>query len=333
MKILRYILLPFVPIYFLITWFRNKLFDLGVFSSTSYDLPIICVGNLSVGGTGKTPMVEYLIRLLSPNKNVAILSRGYKRQSKGFVVANEHATAKSIGDEPFQLYSKFDDISVSVDEDRCHGISKLLTFDKKPEVIILDDAYQHRKVKAGLYILLTSFNNLYSDDIVLPTGNLREPRIGAKRADIIIITKCPKNLTDNEKIELKRKLNILPNQKIFFSTIVYSETIYSLKERQPILNLKNNKFTLVTGIANSKPLIDHLNLNGFEFDHLNYNDHHNFSADDILSLKGKGLILTTEKDFMRLRDDIDSRNLYYIPIEFQCSNAADLDELIKNFVE
>ena len=332
MKILRYILLPIVPIYFLISWFRNKLFDLGIFASTSYDLPIICVGNLSVGGTGKTPMTEYLVRLLRQTKRVAILSRGYKRESQGFIIADKHATVRSIGDEPFQFYSKFDDIIVSVDANRRNGISKLLTLDKRPEVILLDDAYQHRKVKAGLYILLTAYDDLYSDDIVLPTGNLREPRIGAKRADVIIITKCPMDLQENEKIELRSKLNVLPSQKLFFSTIAYSETIYSSKESQPISNLQNIKFTLVTGIANAKPLIDHLKHRGLEFEHLNFKDHHNFSGDELGSLKEKELILTTEKDFMRLRDDLEHRNLYYLPIETQFTNAGDLDKLIKNFV-
>lgn len=332
MKILRYILLPIVPIYFLISWFRNKFYDLGIFISTSYDLPIICVGNLSVGGTGKTPMIEYLVRLLRPTNRVAILSRGYKRKSEGFIIADKHATVQSIGDEPFQFYSKFEDIIVSVDADRRNGISNLLTLKPRPEVILLDDAYQHRKVKAGLYILLTVYDQLYTKDIVLPTGNLREPRIGAERADVIIITKCPEDLQENTKIELQSKLNVLPSQKLFFSTITYSETIYSIKESQPILNLQNIKFTLVTGIANAKPLVEHLSSKGLEFDHLNFKDHHNFSDHDLRSLNEKELILTTEKDFMRLRDDLENRNLFYLPIETQLIKGTDLDQFITDFV-
>ena len=180
MKFIRIILFPIVPIYYLVTWLRNKLYDTGIKSSKSYDFPVICVGNLSTGGTGKTPMIEYLIRLLKDEKSLATLSRGYKRKTEGFVLADENANANTIGDEPFQFYTKFNAIAVAVDSDRQNGIAQLRKLKIQPEVILLDDAYQHRKVKAGFNILLTAYNNLYYKDMVLPTGNLREPRSGAK---------------------------------------------------------------------------------------------------------------------------------------------------------
>jgi tetraacyldisaccharide 4'-kinase len=297
-----------------------------------YEIPVICVGNLSVGGTGKTPMIEYLVRILRKSNRVATLSRGYKRRSKGFIIADEHSSALLIGDEPFQFYSKFDDIIVSVDSNRRNGISNLLSLESRPEVILLDDAFQHRKVKAGLNILLTTFDNPFCNDLVLPTGNLREPRSGANRADIIIVTKCPNDLNDSGKLELKKKLNVRPNQKLFFSTISYSETIFSESENQSISNFKGDKFTLVTGIANSKPLLDFLILNGFDFEHLNFPDHHQFSDAEIVMLKQKKCILTSEKDYMRLKHFNFGNTLYYLPIEMQISDGEDLDQLIRNFV-
>jgi tetraacyldisaccharide 4'-kinase len=191
MIILRYLLFPFSFIYGWITTIRNFLFEKNILKSTSFEIPIIVVGNLSVGGTGKTPQIEYLIRLLSPKYKVATLSRGYKRKSTGFILANADATSELIGDEPYQLHQKFPNIHVAVDADRANGIQQLRSQKERPEVILLDDAFQHRKVKAGWYILLSSFDDLYFNDYVLPTGNLRESRKGASRADMIIITKCP----------------------------------------------------------------------------------------------------------------------------------------------
>ena len=229
MKFIRFILFPIVPIYYLVTWLRNKFYDTGIMSSKSYNIPVICVGNLSTGGTGKTPMIEYLIRLLKDEKPLATLSRGYKRKTKGFVLADENATADSIGDEPFQFFRKFEHIQVAVDGDRQNGIKQLITSENKPKVILLDDAYQHRKVKAGFNILLTAYNNLYFEDIVLPTGNLREPRSGAKRADIIVVTKCNKDLADTEKSAIANKLKLNKNQKLFFSYIDYAKKVISSK--------------------------------------------------------------------------------------------------------
>jgi len=191
MNFFRKILFPLSILYGLITCIRNILFDNGILKAYSFDLPVIAVGNLSVGGTGKTPQIEYLIRLLSDKYKIATLSRGYKRQSSGFILAEASTTAATLGDEPFQFFTKFPNIHVAVDADRKNGIVQLLLQKDRPEIILLDDAFQHRKVKAGLYILLTSFEDLYVNDFVLPTGNLRESRSGAKRASIIVVTKCP----------------------------------------------------------------------------------------------------------------------------------------------
>ena len=203
MNLLRKILFPFAILYGLITSIRNFLFDKEILKSYSFDLPIIAVGNLSVGGTGKTPQIEYLIRLLLTKYKVATLSRGYKRKSEGFVLADANANAEILGDEPFQFFQKFPEILVAVDANRKNGIEQLLSQKEKPEVILLDDAYQHRKVKAGFYILLTAYDDIYVDDFMLPTGNLRESRSGSQRADVVVVTKCPPNLSETEQLSIK----------------------------------------------------------------------------------------------------------------------------------
>ncbi|MFK7781588.1 tetraacyldisaccharide 4'-kinase [Psychroserpens sp.] len=333
MKLIRYILFPFVPIYYFVTWLRNKLYDLGWKSSTAYDIPIICVGNLSVGGTGKTPTIEYLIRMLSQNYNVAILSRGYKRKSSGFIIADEHATAASIGDEPFQFYTKFKDIIVAVDVDRRQGISKLLK-QKQPDIILLDDAFQHRKVKAGFNILLTAHGNLYVDDFVLPTGNLREPKSGAKRADVIVVTKCPETMSKSEKVSIINRLKPLPNQEVFFSSIHYSEKVWKGNQSNVLSELIKQEFTLVTGIANPKPLVDFLKSKDLQFEHLKFKDHHNFTGEDISKLKTKKIILTTEKDYVRLLPYFkDESELYYLPIEFIIDPIDLFEKSINSFLK
>ncbi|MCB0444426.1 MAG: tetraacyldisaccharide 4'-kinase [Gelidibacter sp.] len=334
MKLLRYILFPVVPIYFLVIWLRNKLYDFGLKSSVRYDLPIICVGNLSVGGTGKTPMIEYLIRFLQTDYKIATLSRGYKRSTKGFVIADKNATALSVGDEPFQFYQKFKNVIVSVDADRRNGIRQLLKLHPKPTLILLDDAFQHRKVKAGFNILLTAFDNLFTDDLLLPTGNLREPKSGAKRAHCIVVTKCPDTITANEKAKIVNKIQPLPHQKVFFSSIDYSNTINNGLKDFELDMLKGAKFTLVTGIANATPLVRYLKSQNLEFDHLNFKDHYEFTESDIKELKSKSAILTTEKDFVRLQPHFkNAENLYYLPIKIKVDDASDFENLIENYLK
>lgn len=332
MKFIRIILFPIVPIYFIVTWLRNWLYDKGIKSSKSYDIPIICVGNLSTGGTGKTPMIEYLIRLLKDEKSVATLSRGYKRITEGYELADQGATTDTIGDEPYQFYRKFKDIKVAVDGNRQNGISQLLSLKDKPEVILLDDAYQHRKVKAGFNILLTAYYKLYSDDIVLPTGNLREPRSGAKRADIIVVTKCPSGITENEKNKIFQKLKIEPYQQLVFSSIDYAEKVFSTDSEMILESLP--KFTLVTGIANAMPLVDFLINKGLKFDHLEYPDHYSFRPNDIEELAKKDLIITTEKDYVRLVDNENLKSkLFYLTIEITIDKRDVFDGAIRSFVD
>ena len=331
MKFIRIILFPFVPIYFLVTWFRNLAYDKGWFKSTSYDFPIICVGNLSAGGTGKTPMVEYLIRLLKDETNLATLSRGYGRKTKGFLLAEDNITASELGDEPFQFYHKFkDQITVAVDEDRQHGISTLRAIKPKPDVVILDDAFQHRKVKAGYNILLTTYNNLYVDDFVLPTGNLREPKKGAKRANIIVVTKCPEFLSQNDKEAIILKLKPKVYQHVFFSHIGYNDLVLNETEKFSLYEFES--FTLVTGIANAKPLVNYLKSLQLDFNHIEFKDHHNFTENDIKKLSELDKIVTTEKDYMRLKNEAVLKDkLYFLPIKTVIDNSEQFDALVKAF--
>ncbi len=331
-KFYRKLLFPFVPVYYGVTWLRNKLYDAGLKKSISFDFPVICVGNLSVGGTGKTPMIEYLIELLKDDYNIATLSRGYKRKTKGFQLANSNASADSLGDEPFQFYSKYKDkIQVAVDADRVHGIEILQALENSPEIILLDDAFQHRKVKAGFNILLTTYSNIYMSDCMLPAGDLREPINGAKRAQIIVVTKCPTDITEEKKNRIINDIRPDKHQTVFFSSIVYSNTLKSYNREINIEDLK--EFTLVTGIANAQPLVNYLKKSNLKFDHLNFKDHHDFSQQDIEQLKKKELIVTTEKDFMRLYEfDALKDKLFYLPIKIALDNSSKFDSLITGFI-
>lgn len=332
MKLIRNIAVPFVPVYYAATHLRNKLYDLGLKKSTSYEFPVICVGNLSVGGTGKTPMIEYLVHLLKTDYKVAVLSRGYKRKTTGFQLADAFSTAETMGDEPFQFYNKFkNDILIAVDSVRTNGIEQLKKQKGSPEIILLDDAFQHRKVKAGLNILLTTYANPYFLDFVLPTGNLREPRSGANRAQIIVVTKCPENLSALEKNTFIKGMAPKPNQHVFFSSIQYSNEVFSEESNKTLSDLP--EFTLVTGIANATPLLHFLNEKSLKFEHLNFKDHHEFSSQDISTLEKKKLIITTEKDFMRLKhyETLKSK-LFYLPIKVRIDAADTFDSLITDFV-
>ncbi|WP_268224704.1 tetraacyldisaccharide 4'-kinase [Sinomicrobium oceani] len=305
MQKLRKILWPFSLLYGGVVKIRNIFFDRGIFRSFSFDTPIICVGNLSVGGTGKTPMVEYLLRLLQPGYKVATLSRGYKRKSKGFVLAGPESGVESLGDEPCQYHAKFPGVTVAVDADRVHGIHNLLQAEVAPDVIILDDAFQHRKVQAGLNIVLTAYDKLYVHDMFLPAGDLRDDTLQARRAHIIIVTKCPEDLGEEEKEQIVRSLAPGGEQRIFFTAIAYGNSMNSREETLPLNSWKGAHFTLVTGIANPAPLVEFLRTKGMDFEHLNFPDHHNFSEDELYKLRQKSRILTTEKDFMRLQDKVD----------------------------
>ena len=328
-KILFWILsTPFL----LVTSIRNFLYDIGVIKSHQFNIPIISIGNLNLGGSGKTPSIEYLVRLLSNNYKVAVLSRGYGRKSTGFILADYNSDAGTIGDESMQYYKKFKNIIVSVDSNRVRGINKLIKLNSKLEIVLLDDAYQHRKVKPGMSILLTKFNDLYSDDNIFPLGNLRESKRNANRADIIIVTKCNSDINEDQKKQVIQKLNISDNQKIYFSSIKYSKMVYDKESSKPLSEFKNIKFTLVTGIADSFHLINYLNDSGYNFNHILFKDHHNFSDSDIIKIDRNNLIITTEKDYVKLFTKITS-SLYYLPIEFVINNEVDFNKQILDYIQ
>ena len=349
MNFLRKLLFPFAILYGFITSLRNYLFDKGILKSYSFEIPVIAVGNLNVGGTGKTPQIEYLIRLLSSKYKVATLSRGYKRKSEGFVLADADSNAEILGDEPFQYFRKFSNIQVAVDADRRNGIEQLSAQPSKPEIILLDDAYQHRKVKAGFYILLTAYNDLFCDDFMLPTGNLRESRNGAKRANLIIVTKCPADISIEEQERIKGRLvdsRLRGNDKmgVFFSSINYDEKVYSETESLSVREIKSKPKLLLAGIANPKPFFDFLKADTDDTSQwrtgrsqiMTFSDHHHFSESEIKDIKNKAnerIIVTTEKDFVRLDAKILKRQLFYLPIKSKLvSNQETFDQTILNYV-
>ena len=326
---MRFLLLPFAILYGLGVRLRHFLYDRGWLSSKCYPFPILCVGNLAVGGTGKTPMVEYLVRLLG-QEQVAILSRGYRRKTRGFVLADDSATAMTLGDEPYQYHRKFPQATVAVCESRQEGIELLL---ENPHFkdIILDDAFQHRKVQAGTNLLLTSYDKLYTQDFLLPVGALRDIRSRAHKAQIILVTKCP-DLSPAQQQEIVQKLKPLPSQKVFFTSIAYSDNVYSLEGSQTLRDFISSPFTLVTGIANPTPLVDFLKKQGVTFEHLAYSDHHHFSTKELHLLRQKGRILTTEKDFVRLEGSLPA--LYYLPIETRFLNdKEDFDQIVLAMID
>ena len=315
-------LYPVSWIYRTVVAMRNKLFDWGVFQSKSFNIPVICVGNLAVGGTGKTPHTEYLIELLRDKYQVAVLSRGYKRRTSGYVLATPQSTVKTIGDEPYQMHTKFPSVTLAVDENRCHGIEKLLRL-KEPavDVILLDDAFQHRYVKPGLSILLTDYHRLFCDDILLPAGRLRESINGKNRAQIVIVTKCPQDIKPIDYNIITKRLNLYPYQQLFFSSFRYgnlrpvfsqndsdSITGDSRNKEVPLSSLTDANILLVTGIASPTPMLERLKEYTQNIDLLSFGDHHDFSHRDIQlvkerfnKLKGEQrIIITTEKDATRL---------------------------------
>jgi len=321
MKIIRKLLFPFSWLYGGITALRNLLYNKGWLRSKSYTIPIICVGNLSVGGTGKSPMIEFLIDGLKEHHQVSVLSRGYKRKTKGYREVAIDNTASEVGDEPLQIKQKHPEIKVAVCADRRHGIEQLM---KGSDIILLDDAFQHRKVKPYINILLSTFDDLYVHDHMLPSGNLREYRSGADRAQFIVITKCPDHVAYAKLQRVQFDLKLKPHQKIYFSRIGYDSKIYGKTEELELEYLLDKNFTLVTGIANPKPMVDHLKSRDFNFEHSSFPDHHTFSSSELNEIKKKDIILTTEKDYMRLQNKLDKFALYYLPIKTLILNDQEM---------
>lgn len=345
---IKYSLLNAVNPYHWVTWIRNRAFDTGVLGSCSFGHPVICVGNITVGGTGKTPHTEYLIKLLKERYRLAVLSRGYGRKSKGYILADSTTQMHQLGDEPYQILKKFDGIAVAVDEKRVRGIKRLLARKDAPQVILLDDAYQHRYVKAGLNILLIDYNRPIWRDCVLPIGRMRESMQGVERADIVIITKCPRTIKENEQSEIKRRLTKIKEMPIFFSTMRYGE-LYPLfpSQASPVPSTDNNSnILLVTGIAKPEPLKAELKRRGATVQLMQYADHHNFSTAELediataYSHMGKGsIIITTEKDASRLTSHsslphIIKNNIYALPIEVEILNNEEylLNKKISDYV-
>jgi tetraacyldisaccharide 4'-kinase len=349
---LRFIFYPISILYGIVIWVRHKLFDWKLISSTAFKIPVICVGNLTVGGTGKTPHIEYLVNLLKNNFKIAVLSRGYKRKTKGFVLADKNATPKTIGDEPYQIFRKYKNISVAVSEKRVKGISNLLNNNSKLQAVLLDDAFQHRYVNPGVNIVLIDFNRPIFNDRLLPVGKLRDTISQMKRADIVVITKTPSKLSPIDKRIFIRNLNLYPYQKLFFTAINYGEPIPIFSIKQGVLTLsrmknENTRVLLVTGIANPKPLSDYIRSMKVETTSLPFPDHHNFTEYDIQyieedfnALPGtKNIILTTEKDAVRFKyleyfPESLKDKIYYVPIkvEFLYNGDADFDKTILTYV-
>lgn len=324
---IRILLFPLSLIYAVVVWIRNRLYDKKILSSSSFNLPVICVGNLSVGGTGKSTMVEFLVRQLKDQVTLAILSRGYKRKTTGYALANEKTTALEIGDEPMQFRIKFPDITIAVGEERIVAIPQLLHDRPATRLIILDDAFQHRSVTAGLNILLTEFNNLFTRDWFLPTGDLRDEKASYKRAQLLVVTKCNPELTKEEAASVANEIDVLPHQHLFFTSIKYG-TPYHLTRHHPVPVTSSMEVLLVSGIANPGPLKDFLQENSRAYYEMLYSDHHIFTIDDwkeivkrfdSISAANK-LILTTEKDAVRLVkfvNEVKSLPLFVMPIEMQ----------------
>lgn len=325
---------PLSWLYGLVVGFRNMLFEMGILKSRSFNVPVISVGNITVGGTGKTPHVEYLIRLLKDASKVAVLSRGYKRKSHGFVIANKDTTIRDIGDEPFQMKQKFPDITVAVDRKRTRGIDKLTSGEYVDgiNVVLLDDAFQHRYVKPGINILLVDYHRLVIYDELLPSGRLREPVKGKDRADIVIITKCPTDLKPMEFRVITKAMSLYPYQQLYFSTHEYEAPRPVFPELvkhaglAELAELAGKNILLLTGIASPEQMLQDLQTYTDKIQPLSFSDHHNFKAKDVEqinaafdALPSPKLIITTEKDASRLAvaeglSDAVKQHLYVLPI-------------------
>lgn len=337
---IKIILIPISLIYGTMTYFRNLLFDIGIFRMKKHAVPIISVGNLSMGGTGKTPHVEYILYQFHNKYKLATLSRGYGRKTKGYFLADAKSDSNTIGDEPLQYYQKFKNISVAVDEKRNRGAQELLKTNDDLDLIILDDAYQHRWIQRDLNILLSDFHNIYHKDLLVPSGQLREFRCGANRADIVIITKTPIVLSPITRRRIKEELNLKDHQKLLFSKIKYDGFV-SFKDGSKLKkNPSVSTIILFAGIANSYPLQEYLKQFCNELVVITFTDHHNYSEKDFQQITktyhdvfGKNkMMVTTEKDAQRLntsphKNQLNDCHLFYIPIHV-CFHNGDENILL-----
>lgn len=331
---LKIILFPFSILYGIILFIRHFLYDTTIKKTHYFTTPTICIGNIGMGGTGKTPMTEYLIRLLKNDYKIAVLSRGYKRKSNGFILASAQSTSEILGDEPFLFHYKNPEISVAVCENRAVGIERILLEKPNTEVILLDDAFQHRKVTPSFSMILTPFYDIYPNDCLVPAGRLRDIKSRAKKADCIFITKSPNILSEEEKTKIIQKIKPHKNQSVFFTGIRYASEIKSVNKTQQLSEFLQKPFYLVVGISNPTPLIQFLKEQNADFEILRFSNHHFFSEKEIDFLKTKSPILTTEKDFVRLYSFLP--NAFYLPIETYFISALEeklFIEKIKNCIE
>lgn len=337
--VLRWILFPISLIYHFIIWIRNLLYDKKILQSKSFNIPTIVIGNLAIGGTGKSPMTEYLIRLLKDKYKIATLSRGYGRKTKGFRLVQTDSKAIEVGDEPLQFKSKFPDITVAVNENRCEGIEKLQT---DHHIILLDDAYQHRKLTPGFSILLFDFHSLMKPILSLPTGNFRDILPSTKRANLIVITKCPNHISDKAKSRIEKVIRKYNTAPIFYTKIAY-DTAKSMDNQFSLGELTNKEILLFCGIANPAPLVEHLSDKGNIVHLIQFPDHHNYTNADFEKIKDKfnslaadeKIIISTEKDIQRVDTELfQNYPLFYIPIHLQTvdNQQHTFDHFIEKYI-
>lgn len=335
MKLYQILLIPVSFIYGIVVAIRNLFFDYGILPEKNFKVPVISVGNLSTGGTGKTPHIEYLVKLLRNNYTPSVLSRGYGRKASGFIIADESKTSRDIGDEPLQIKRKFSDVVVAVNNSRVAGINKLLAIHPEINAVLLDDAYQHRYVKPAISILLTDYSRLYANDFVLPSGNLREFASGATRADVIIVSKTPPIFSPLDRRFLINKLNPKPYQKIYFSYTSYGDLIsLNTGKKSPFDKEyyfeRNFAILLITGIANSANMVYYMENKSKDVRHIAFSDHYKYEQKDLDQIKNlfdniaaqNKIIITTEKDAMRLampelKEKTEKLPIFYLPIEIK----------------
>lgn len=343
-------LIPISWLYGFVVYMRNQFFKWGIYKRKKYDVPIFCVGNISVGGTGKTPHTEYIIRLLKDRYKVAVLSRGYKRKTNGFILSTIDNTSREIGDEPYQIKQKFPDIMVAVDRDRCRGIETLLAMETPPEVIILDDGFQHRYVEPSYVIILSDYNRAVYADKLLPAGRLREPAHYLRFATDIIITKCPRELQPIDFRIILHDVDPYPFQGLFYTTFAYKRLLPVFDEAKDgamdLKSLRNKSILLVTGIASPKPLVEKLSEYTKEVQTMEYGDHYSFTKKDIRNISSRfkkmksedKIIIVTEKDAGRLKllKNIDEEikfYFYYIPIEVSFLESKHREEFNQRIID
>ena len=342
-SIIHFLLFPLSFIYGIITSTRNLLFDFGFFKEQTYPIPIICIGNLSAGGVGKTPHTQYICDLLKIKYKVAVLSRGYGRKTSNLQIVEITSEASKVGDEPLQLKQNNPECLVMVENNRNKGVQHILQNFPKTEIILLDDGYQHRWIKAGFNILVTTFSTPYYDDFLMPFGRLRESKRGVTRANVVIFSKSPENTNPTLKKGMLEKLQLFSHQSAYFSVIKYHK-FKSISNNTEIDNIDTYSITLVSGISNANPLLEYLKDNGHNINHLEYSDHHNYSIHDIDNILAehraeestKKLILTSEKDATKLRhfsQHFKDVNFYYIPIEIKIDNSEKFKNQILDYVE